>query len=83
MSASEYRLCDVCCAKAFYDANLNYCDGPENGRAPYREVGYEQYSDEQTNDKHGIRLDSLGDWAVLCQECAKTHRTLIVPIGDV
>jgi len=24
MAAADYRLCDVCNRKAFYDANLNY-----------------------------------------------------------
>ena len=24
MALSDYRLCDVCSSKAFYDANLNY-----------------------------------------------------------
>lgn len=81
MAISDYKLCDVCGAKAFYDSRLNYCDGSEDGSAPYRKVGNEQYSDEQINDKYGVRLDRLGDWAVLCQECAKTHRTQIVPIG--
>lgn len=27
-----------------------------------------------------MTLGNVGDWAVLCKECAKTHRTIIVPI---
>ena len=27
-------------------------------------------------------LDYLGDWAVLCIDCAKTHRCVIVPIEN-
>lgn len=30
-------------------------------------------------EKYGQRLDHLGDWAVLCTDCAKTHKVVIVP----
>lgn len=56
MALADYRLCDVCGGKAFYDANLNYTDEG---------------------------LDRLGDWKVICVECAKTHKTVVVPIGFV
>lgn len=72
MAYADYRLCDVCGGKTFYDAELNY---------------------ENTKDKEkmirgwpGMKLDSLGDWAVLCRDCAKTHKVEIVKIekaGDV
>ena len=68
MALADYRLCDVCGAKAFYDARLNY----ENTRDEsewFRVCGERGY---------GHRLDSLGDWAVICGDCAKTHRTAIV-----
>ena len=72
MAGSDYRLCDVCSRKAFYDVELGYDDDGE----PFRIAG------EQ--DPHGeITLDYLGDWAVLCLECAKTHRTAIVPITTI
>lgn len=58
MALADYRLCDVCGRKAFYDANLNY-DFNE-----YPETG----------------LSNLGDWSVLCRDCAKTHTTQIVPL---
>jgi hypothetical protein len=70
MAAADYRLCDVCERKAFYDANLNYeqLRYPEpgvlfNGRPSYAQLGY------------------LGAWAVLCEDCAKTHKALVVPNG--
>lgn len=30
--------------------------------------------------KYGAALDYVGDWAVICSDCAKTHKTVIVPI---
>jgi hypothetical protein len=82
MALSVYRLCDVCGGKAFYDANLNYEDGPNEHRPddpPYRVAGAEQYDALEFNTKHGMRLDYVGDWAVICTNCAKTHQTAIVP----
>lgn len=73
MAAADYRLCDVCGGKAFYDSNLYYEDEHEApDRAPYRVAG-------EASD-WGYRLGYLGDWAVLCEDCAKTHRTRIEPI---
>lgn len=82
MAYADYRLCDVCNGKAFYDANLNYeCEpGVYRYRPPYRIAGKPQYEDPAINEKHGMCLDYVGDWAVLCSDCAKTHRTQIVPI---
>ena len=28
----------------------------------------------------GYKLQYLGDWAVICRDCAKTHKTIVVPI---
>ena len=53
MAMCDYRQCDVCGCKAFYDANLNYDD--ETGKPDY-----------------------VGDWAVICDDCAKTHKCVIV-----
>ena len=58
MALADYRLCDVCEGKVFYDANLNY----EHLKAP-----------------PWIKLDYLGDWAVICTDCAKTHKCVVVP----
>lgn len=75
MAAADYRLCDVCGGKAFYDANLNYDATPNKwveGQVPYKEVG----QPDEFNDY----LDYLGDWAVICKDCAKIHKTQIVPL---
>lgn len=71
MAACDYRQCDVCRSKTFYDANLNYEPASElpEGVQPYKQVG------EPQGYNH---LQGLGDWAVLCVECAKTHKTQIV-----
>lgn len=41
MAKADYRLCDVCGDKVFYDRNLTYEDGPPDYRdtAPYRIAG--------------------------------------------
>ena len=58
MAYSDYRLCDVCGGKAFYDARLNYdLEAAPEERLPGRDYG----------------LDHVGAWVVLCQDCAKTH----------
>lgn len=66
MAAADYRLCDICKSKTFYDSDLNYdlpdFDGSIRGR---------DYSLERT-----------GDWKVICRECAKTHKVVILPIDD-
>lgn len=84
MAAADYRLCDVCNGKAFYDSNLCYEDGNDEyakTRNPYRIAGNEQYADKpEFRQQYGMRLGYLGDWAVLCSDCAKTHKTQIVPI---
>ena len=55
MALADYRLCDICGNKTFYDANLNYdFDDPELKGKDWPLVG-------------------LGDWVVICKECAKTH----------
>lgn len=59
MAAADYRLCDKCDGKVFYDSNLNY---------EYREV---------LPSGH-MKLDYLGDWAVICEDCAKTHKTRVL-----
>lgn len=57
MAASDYRLCDVCNGKTFYDARLNY----------------------DFKEHPGVGLYGVGDWAVLCVECNKTHEIKVVP----
>lgn len=75
MAMADYRLCDVCGTKVFYDARLNYAyPGDERYEAyvpPPRVNG---------SGSHDWRLDWLGDWAVICADCAKTHKTIVVPI---
>jgi hypothetical protein len=66
MAASDYRLCDICTGKVFYDANLNYDDG----EGAVRNAGIMIA---------GTTLDYLGDWCVLCDDCSKTHQCVIIP----
>lgn len=81
MAAGDYRSCDVCGGKAFYDARLNYEDASDRTNAvPFRQAGVEQYDDPALLAKYGTSLDYVGDWAVICTDCSKTHRTVILPI---
>jgi hypothetical protein len=56
MALADYRRCDKCGNKAFYDADLRY--------------NMKEYP------PHGLYL--LGDWVVLCTNCAKTFECVIV-----
>jgi hypothetical protein len=80
MASADYRLCDVCGKKSFYDAELGYEDGATKKRKPYRIAGNEQYEDATINESDGLRLGFLGDWAVICDKCSKKFKTQIVPI---
>ena len=64
MAYCDYRLCDICGNKAFYDANLNYEEKPN----------FEGQS--QACDFH--YLDCLGDWKVLCVDCSKKYEVKIL-----
>lgn len=77
MAYADYRLCDVCEGKAFYDANLNYEWPNKDGKDSF---GYKIEKEELVRDS-GHKLDRLGDWAVLCRDCAKTHKCVILPIN--
>ena len=63
MAYADYRLCDKCECKAFYDANLNY--------------DFTADASEHIRGQH-LALDYLGDWKVLCKECAKKYICIIV-----
>lgn len=81
MAAGDYRSCDVCGGKAFYDAKLNYETGDKVGGkwvysdTPYRVAGVSQ-------GEYGVGLDYVGDWAVICTDCSKTHKTVIVALTE-
>ena len=82
MAAGDYRSCDVCGGKAFYDANLNYETGDKiDGKWVYPETPYKVGGKDQ--GQYAPALGYVGDWAVICTECAKTHRTAILPILSV
>jgi len=67
MAFVDYRLCDNCQCKVFYDVNLNY------------EFGKTIPVEDLIRGK-SYKLERLGDWAVLCRECAKTHKCEIIPL---
>jgi hypothetical protein len=57
MAGADYRHCDICDAKAFYDAELHH--------------DFYEYPD--------TGLAHLGEDAVICRDCARTHRTAVLP----
>jgi hypothetical protein len=73
MALADYRLCDVCGNKAFYDANLNYTFPWDGEPIP---------EDEKVREGN-YKLDYLGDWAVLCRDCAKTHVAVVMKKEDI
>lgn len=76
MAMSDYRLCDVCGGKAFYDALLDY-----EGKNPYLVGGNEQYTTDGLK-KYSLSLGNVGDWAVICTNCSNKFRTMIVERSD-
>ena len=74
MALADYRLCDVCGKKAFYDSNLNYEFSTEKYPISQEELI------EQPNN--GLKLENLGKWAVLCKSCSKTHEIIIKQLEE-
>lgn len=73
MARADYWLCDVCDGKSFYDANLDW---------------------DYAREKNSVRPDDgrmipvgAGDMAVICVQCAKTHKVVVkmkaAPTGDI
>ena len=74
MAMADYKCCDKCGCKCFYDSDLQYQNKPDAYHvAPFKEAGKPQEFSPHY-------LYRLGDWAVLCIECSKTHKTQIVEI---
>lgn len=69
MAYADYRLCDVCGCKTFYDSNLNY------------EYSTKLNPIDETLFIRGshYKLENLGDWAVLCRDCAVHNECVIRP----
>ena len=78
LAYADYRLCDLCGHKTFYDSNLNY--EYELTKDEF-EAGVVKIAGNILSEYGNYRLDYLGDWSVICLDCSKTHRTLIVPIN--
>ena len=77
MAAGDYRSCDVCGGKAFYDARLNYDTGKKiDGKWVYSETPYRIAGDEP--GAFSVGLDYVGDWAVICTGCSPRFMTRIV-----
>lgn len=66
MALADYYLCDVCERKTFYDGNV-----------PYGE--YQEGVQQNPKTGHPWPDGNVGDMAVLCRECAKTHKITITP----
>lgn len=77
MALADYRLCDVCRSKVFYDSSLQYEFGKSDW---YNEELSPEDSPRTAGEpaEYGWKLGELGDWAVICKECAKTYTTAII-----
>lgn len=72
MAAADYYSCDMCGAKTFYDANLNY-----------EEWNIERGIYEWNLGPSGDCLPvGAGDMKVICKECAKDYRVEIVKVEN-
>jgi hypothetical protein len=71
MAYADYRHCDICDRKTFYDANLNYEQGKSVLASDFARINGEPAA-------WGYKLDSLGDWSVICRDCAKKFKTVTV-----
>lgn len=71
MAGGDYKYCDVCNCKAFYDANLDY-----NGSSDFAESG----GFLSAGHKSYLELQNLGNWIVLCKTCSVTHKIKIEAI---
>jgi hypothetical protein len=79
MAYADYRLCDVCGGKAFYDSNLSYeFDGDETEYTVGPLVA-------QNGEPQSYRLAYLASWAVVCMDCSKEWTARVVkrePAGE-
>jgi len=72
MAGIDYKYCDVCNKRAFYDADLTYREA--TSMACTKEMGV----------KKDYKLGMVGDWVVLCDDCAPKYDIELRPvsIGD-
>jgi hypothetical protein len=76
MALADYRLCDVCGGKAFYDAHLNY---EFREQQPDKSWVYPEPTKTHGTSTFGDpKLDYVGDWAVICRDCSKNYRTAVL-----
>ena len=67
MAGADYRLCDICDRKTFYNANLNY-EFERDSWKPF----------EGIDKRRGWKLDNLGDWICLCKECSEKYKVVVM-----
>lgn len=81
MASCDYRKCDNCGGKTFYDSDLHYEyfteKWDEERGICYYDVSEGSPTLFNNSDKPGVRLYGVGAWAVLCEECSKTHEAVI------
>ena len=65
MAGADYRDCDVCGDKVFYDACL--CYEFDEGKTTLK-----------NNKEVPYYLGNLGNWIVLCKDCSKKYELQVV-----
>lgn len=72
MASGDYRACDVCGVKTFYDANLHYVYDDERS----------EYDTGPLLEENGVvssyALAFLGSWACVCDGCCKEWTARVV-----
>jgi hypothetical protein len=68
MAFADYYQCDVCGAKCFYEAGMNWEQKTRRNPIP----------DEHLVRGLSAKLDFCGDMKAICRDCAKTHVCQVV-----
>lgn len=66
MAYADYRHCDVCDGKCFYDTDLGY---------EFHESEWVEF--DEVDKARGYKLGYLGNWGVICKECMKDWEVVI------
>lgn len=77
MASGDYRSCDVCGCKCFYDASLNYDYLDETWDDVNKVVVMPDDGVLFNGKPTSVKLEYLGSWAVVCNTCSKEYVAIV------